>query len=176
MTASLGVSVFPHDAQDGQELVQHADDAMFLSKSSGPGGFLIHTPGGADARTKLALTTRLRKAVESRSWTLHYQPVVELENATMVGVEALIRWREPNGGLLPPLEFIPLAEEMGLIEAIGDWVVEELARQDAAWRAEGLTIDVSFNLSARQVWDPGFARWLLGKLSSSRVGLSGNSF
>src|SRR2546423_8602009 len=70
----------------------------------------------------------------------------------MVGVEALLRWLDPNGGLIPPGEFIPLAEEMGLIEVIGDWVIEELCRQMQVWRADGIQIDVSFNLSPRQLW------------------------
>ena len=72
----------------------------------------------------------------------------------MFGVEALIRWPEPAGGLVPPGEFIPLAEEMGLIEAIGDWVVEEICRQDALWRDEGLELEIGFNLSPRQLWQP----------------------
>ena len=83
---------------------------------------------------------------------LHYQPLIDLHSAEMTGVEALIRWPEPNGGLVPPGDFIPLAEEMGLIEAIGAWVIDEVCRQGKAWREEGLDLDISFNLSPRQLY------------------------
>jgi len=127
---------------------------MFTSKKMGPGGYLVHTEQDADAMNRLSMSTRLRKAVDQKQWMLHYQPLIELDSGRMYGVEALIRWPEPNGGLVSPGEFIPLAEEMGLIEAIGDWVVEEICRQDAQWRAEGLTLEVGFNLSPRQLWQP----------------------
>ncbi len=154
LTASLGISVFPLDADGAVDLVKNADAAMFKSKKSAPGGYIVHTAADADAMSQLSLSTRLRKAVEQKQWTLHYQPLIELATGSMYGVEALIRWPEPNGGLVPPGEFIPLAEEMGLIEAIGDWVLEEICRQDAMWRAEGLTLEVGFNLSPRQLWLP----------------------
>ncbi|HEX6131814.1 MAG TPA: EAL domain-containing protein [Actinomycetota bacterium] len=154
VTASIGISVFPIDAADGPSLLRNADTAMYRSKEAGPGGYVLHRADEADALTKLSLSTRLRKAVEQKSWMLHYQPLVELDTGRMFGVEALIRWPAPNGGLVPPGEFIPLAEEMGLIEAIGEWVVEEIARQDAVWRAEGLVLDVGFNVSPRQMWQP----------------------
>jgi EAL domain-containing protein (putative c-di-GMP-specific phosphodiesterase class I) len=85
---------------------------------------------------------------------MHYQPIVDLVTTEMVGVEALIRWRDPAGGLIAPGEFIPLAEEIGLIEAIGDWTMQELCRQAVTWRGENLRTDVSFNLSPRQLFQP----------------------
>ena len=152
LSASIGISVFPLDADDGTTLMKNADTAMFRAKRSGPGAYVIHRADEADALTRLSLSTRLRKAVEQKTWMLHYQPLIRLDSAQMYGVEALIRWPEPNGGLVPPGEFIPLAEEMGLIEAIGDWVVDEICRQDAAWRADGMTLDIGFNLSPRQLY------------------------
>jgi diguanylate cyclase (GGDEF)-like protein/PAS domain S-box-containing protein len=154
LSASVGISVFPNDAEDPATLLKNADTAMFRSKKAGPGGYVVHAIEDASAMSRLSLSTRLRKAVETKQWVLHYQPLVELGSGRMFGVEALIRWPEPNGSLVPPGEFIPLAEEMGLIEAIGDWVVDEICRQDAQWRAEGLELELGFNLSPRQLWQP----------------------
>lgn len=166
VTASLGISLFPNHGDDAETLLKHADSAMFRSKQSHPGGYVLHGGGDVDPMSKLALSTRLRKAVENQSWMLHYQPLIELASASMVGVEALIRWPEPGGGLVPPGEFIPLAEEMGLIEAIGDWVVEELSRQDTAWRTEGLSLEISFNLSPRQLWQPDVVDKIMTRIES----------
>ncbi|HYJ61332.1 MAG TPA: EAL domain-containing protein [Actinomycetota bacterium] len=151
VTVSIGITQFPRDADDAGDLLRNADAAMFRAKSLGPGVWTFHEPEDADARARLSLSTRLRRAVEDRAWRLHYQPLVDLHDGSMFGVEALIRWPDPSGGLVQPGEFIPLAEEMGLIDAIGDWVVEEIGRQDAAWRAEGLDLEIGFNLSPRQL-------------------------
>jgi EAL domain-containing protein (putative c-di-GMP-specific phosphodiesterase class I) len=100
---------------------------------------------------------------------LHYQPIVEIATGRIEGVEALVRWREPNGGLTLPGEFIPIAEELGLIEAIGDWVIGELAYQAAEWRAEGYEVTVGFNLSPRELWSTHLPERVLGKLKTAGV-------
>ncbi|MEX2202528.1 MAG: EAL domain-containing protein [Actinomycetota bacterium] len=169
VTASIGIALFPNHAGDANELLRISDAAMYQSKRAAPGGYVVYSDKTDDSLGRLSLSTRLRKAVEQENWELHYQPIVDLGDGTMVGVEALIRWNDPGGGLVPPGEFIPLAEEMGLIEAIGDWVVEELARQDAAWRAEGLDVELSFNLSPRQLWRPDIATRILSRLATSNV-------
>jgi diguanylate cyclase (GGDEF)-like protein/PAS domain S-box-containing protein len=154
VTASIGISVFPLDAADSVSLMRNADSAIYLAKAAGPGGYVLNHLENEGALNKLSLSTRLRKAVEQQDWALHYQPLIDLFSGDMFGVEALIRWPDPAGGLVPPGDFIPLAEEMGLIEAIGAWVVEEICRQDAIWRAEGLELEIGFNLSPRQLWQP----------------------
>ncbi len=168
-SASLGIAVFPTHARDATELLKNADAAMYRSKQLTPGGYAICADESARALGRLALSTRLRKAVENQNWTLHYQPVVNLADGSFTGVEALIRWADPNGGLVPPGEFIPLAEEMGLIETIGDWVVEELAVTAAGWRTQGLEPELSFNLSPRQLWQADLASGILSRLAGGHV-------
>jgi predicted signal transduction protein with EAL and GGDEF domain len=108
---------------------------MYEASAPGPGGFVV-SRRATDRR--LSLTTRLRKAVDERHWVLHYQPIIDLADGHVHSVEALIRWQEPNGGLVAPGEFIPLAEELGLIEAIGEWVLDECSA--ASRVARGLTV------------------------------------
>jgi EAL domain-containing protein (putative c-di-GMP-specific phosphodiesterase class I) len=107
--------------------------------------------------------------VEQENWVLHYQPVVNLLDGSVDGVEALVRWQDPNGGIVPPGEFIPLAEELGLIEAIGDWVIDAMAAQQREWVADGLDLNVGFNLSPRQLWSAHLAEKVLGKLRDADV-------
>jgi diguanylate cyclase (GGDEF)-like protein len=169
VTASIGIGLFPNHGQDALELMRNADTAMYRSKQAGPGGYLMYANVIEDFRGKLSMTTRLRKAVENQNWMLHYQPIIDLLEGKMVGVEALIRWNDPNGGLVPPGDFIPLAEEMGLIDVIGDWVVEELSRQGMAWREDGLELEIGFNLSPRQLWQPDVTQRLMTRLESGGI-------
>jgi EAL domain-containing protein (putative c-di-GMP-specific phosphodiesterase class I) len=168
-SASIGVSLFPQDAADATTLLRNADHAMYRSKKSDPGGYVVYASGADDAVERLSLTTRLRRAVEQQHWVLHWQPVMDLAEGTVSGAEALIRWREPNGGLVPPGEFIPIAEELGLIEAIGDWVIDEVAAQRKTWEADGIDLRVGFNLSPRQLWSGRLTEKVMEKLSNAGV-------
>ncbi len=168
-TGSIGISLFPQDATDAPTLMKNADAAMYQSKKQEPGGYVVFATGPDDAMERLSLTTKLRDAVQHESWVLHWQPIVDIETGHIESVEALIRWLDPNGGLVAPGEFIPLAEELGLIEAIGDWVIGELVRQRAEWREQGLSLRVGFNLSPRQLWSAHLADKVLAQLRRGGV-------
>ena len=165
--ARAGISIFPFDANEPRILLQHADAAHYQAKEPGSAPTQVFAAGSEAVEQRLEMITRLRKAVDRHEFVLHYQPVIDLaraqaalhsgkESVSIVGVEALIRWEDPDRGLVPPLDFIPLAEETGLIEPIGEWVVEESCRQAAVWAANGLELDVAFNVSLRQLWQPDF--------------------
>ena len=172
--AGVGISLFPRDADDAAALARNAETAMFEAKRTGGTNYVLSGGAEGDSGARLHFVTRLRKAVDAQRWTLYYQPVVDLEDGRMVGVEALIRWIEPDGTIIPPNDFIPLAEELGLIERIGDWVVRELTYQVSAWRELDIDLEVGFNLSPRQFWQPDLAERIqrefrMGGVDPSRV-------
>ena len=167
ITASIGVSLFPENAQDAPTLIKQADAAMYRSKQRAPGESMEFATEALDPFSRLSLATRLRKAADHQDWVLHYQPIVNLVEGTVVGAEALVRWRQAHGQLLGPAEFIPLAEEMGLIASIGDWVIEELCPQWRVWADRGLDLSLSFNLSPRQLWQPDTVPKLLRQIAAA---------
>ncbi|MGV8074244.1 MAG: putative bifunctional diguanylate cyclase/phosphodiesterase [Syntrophobacteraceae bacterium] len=152
VTASAGVSLFPHDGYDAETLLKNADTAMYKAKEQGRNNIQFYTQSmNAKAFERLVMENSLRKALEREEFILYYQPQVDLKTGAVIGVEALIRWRHSELGLVSPLEFIPMAEETGLIVPIGEWVLKTACLQGAAWMKMGLPpIRMAVNLSAHQ--------------------------
>ncbi len=160
LTGSAGVAGFPLDGNDAATLIQHAEVAMYRAKETGRNTVQFYTPSmNARARDRLALEMALRSALSQNEFELHYQPQVDLLSGSVVGVEALIRWRHPSMGMVRPDRFINLAEETGLIVPIGAWVLRTACRQHSDWQDAGYgPLRVGVNLSARQFADPGLVR------------------
>ncbi len=154
MSASLWVSIFPRLALGAEELLRQADTAMYQVKRAGRAGHMVYTPEEQHPLDKLSLTARLRRSVERDELELHYQPIFWLETGEPAGVEALLRWNDPSRGLVPPAAFIPAAEHSGLIEPIGEWVIDQSCRQAAEWQALGLTPRLSVNAAPRELRRP----------------------
>jgi diguanylate cyclase (GGDEF)-like protein/PAS domain S-box-containing protein len=157
LTGSAGVSLFPSDGNDATTLIQHAEVAMYRAKESGRNTVQFYTSSmNARARDRLALEVALRSALSQNEFELYYQPQVDLTSGSVVGVEALIRWRHPSLGMVRPDRFITLAEETGLIVPIGAWVLRTACRQHSDWQDAGYgPLRLGVNLSARQFAEPG---------------------
>ncbi|MFK7975664.1 MAG: putative bifunctional diguanylate cyclase/phosphodiesterase [Halioglobus sp.] len=152
VTPSVGIALAPLDAESVDELLKAADTAMYAAKSAGKNSYLFYTSDMDEAGVeRLTLENELRKAIDRNELVLHYQPQVDTSNGEVVGAEALMRWEHPERGLVPPFKFIPLAEELGLISALGDWGIQEACRQMMELLKEGYDLPkVSVNVSALQ--------------------------
>jgi diguanylate cyclase (GGDEF)-like protein/PAS domain S-box-containing protein len=156
VSPSIGISLFPHDAENFEELLRTADMAMYRAKEGGRNRYRFYTRQmNAAAQRRIRLMHDLRLALPLRQLEIHYQPQLALGSRAIVGVEALLRWHHPKRGLISPLEFIPLAEESGIIEEIGSWVIHQACEHSMAWhRDRGVTLTVSVNCSVRQLHAP----------------------
>jgi EAL domain-containing protein (putative c-di-GMP-specific phosphodiesterase class I) len=156
VTISIGISIFPTDGSDSQALLKAADVAMYRAKEMGGSNYLFYSPMmNVHTLERLELESDLRRALEQGEFLLHYQPKVELVTGLITGVEALLRWKHPLRGIVSPKEFIPLAEETGLIVPIGEWALATACARTKAWQDQGFEkISVAVNLSARQFGDP----------------------
>jgi diguanylate cyclase (GGDEF)-like protein len=168
VTASIGVASGSYATPD--ELLRDADLALYAAKAAGKDRYALFDAGlHADAEGRLALQSDLSSAVSDEQLFLHYQPIFDLASRRVVGVEALVRWRHPQRGIVAPAGFIPLAEESRLIVPIGRWVLDEACRQAAVWNANGLNLGISVNVSAYQLGRPEFAEDVQGALERSRI-------
>ncbi|TLY97152.1 MAG: EAL domain-containing protein [Gammaproteobacteria bacterium] len=151
-SASIGIAMFPADGKSAEALIANADAAMYCAKQRGRNNIQCYAEGMNSAtQERVKLESDLHQALSLKQLELHYQPKVDTKTGLIHGVEALVRWRHPQRGLVPPGEFIPLAESCGLIDGIGEWVVRESCRQARAWQLEGLApLRVAVNLSAFQ--------------------------
>jgi diguanylate cyclase (GGDEF)-like protein/PAS domain S-box-containing protein len=152
VTCSIGVSLYPKDGEDAITLLRNADTAMYRAKEQGRNGFRFYTSDMNDrAVERLSVETRLRSALERNEFSLAYQPIIDLQTGKICSMEALLRWTNPVDGEVPPVRFIPIAEETGLILPIGDWVLRTACAQVRTWLDAGLpAVRVAVNLSARQ--------------------------
>ena len=155
LSGSLGLALHPEDGADGETLLKNADAAMYHAKELGRNGFRLFSAELAQRRSqRLQVETALRRALRGNELALHYQPIIEIATGAVHRAEALLRWHDPERGLILPPSFIPLAEESGLGHAVGHWVLEHACRQARAWRDAGLgDISVAVNLSAGQLRD-----------------------
>ena len=151
ISASMGISVFPDDAQGAEQLLRNADSALFQAKARGRSSYALYTEElTARAQQHIEVTAELRQALADGQLCVHYQPVHALRDTAMVGVEALVRWQHPERGLVPPGQFIPIAERSGLIAEIDTWVLATACRQMRQWQVEGKALDfVAVNISSR---------------------------
>jgi len=151
-TFSIGIALFPQDAGNGAQLIKLAEHALHYAKTSGRNQFQFFSKDmNLKAKSRLDLEARMRRALTNEEYVVYYQPKVCNEDETIVGAEALVRWNDPERGLISPAEFIPIAEETGLIEQIGTWVLNDSCRQNRLWQQMGIPpLKVSVNVSTRQ--------------------------
>ena len=169
ITVSVGISVSPDASAEAETLLKNADTAMYKAKARGGDCLIMYSAEmSAGARSRLSMENALFHAIDRNELLLHYQPLISAKTGRLAGVEALVRWRHPDHGLVSPGQFIPIAEETGLIDAIGEWVVRTACTQMNAWYGSGLPrIPVSVNLSSRQFRQDALAKTISGVLAET---------
>jgi diguanylate cyclase (GGDEF)-like protein/PAS domain S-box-containing protein len=170
--SSIGISIYPHDANDADQLMRHADAAMYEVKQAGRGGIASYGGDSRHTLARLSLTSKLRRALQSDDFVVHYQPLVVPATGDLVAFEALVRWQDAERGIVGPNEFIPLAEDAGLIEAIGGWVLNAVCSQLRTWHEAGLDTHVHVNVSPRQLRRPDFPTTVRESLAAEGLGPS----
>ena len=170
VSVSIGIAFFPHDGDDKESLLKNADSAMYRAKESGRNCYRYYTPEmNESASQRLQIQNGLRYALERNELALHYQPQIDIQTMQIKGVEALLRWNHPLKGLLPPNQFIPVAEESGLIIPIGNWILQTACLDGRMWHDLGHRITVSVNVSGRQFKEADFVSVVEQALEASQL-------
>jgi diguanylate cyclase (GGDEF)-like protein/PAS domain S-box-containing protein len=167
---SIGISVYPKDGHDKETLTRHADSAMYLAKKRGKNNFQFYNNENEENKQRnIKIEQVLKRALVNNEFQIHYQPKVELKTGKIFCVEALLRWTQPELGKIPPSEFIPIAEEIGMIVPIGSWVMFEVCKQNRSWQESGINVCVAVNVSAIQLEDPRFIEMVKETLFRSKL-------
>jgi diguanylate cyclase (GGDEF)-like protein len=171
LRANIGISVYPEDGEDVESLIKHAGSAKDYAKQLGADNYQYYSSEmNAHSRSIMKMESDLRKALDNNEFELFYQPKVDIKSGRIMGMESLIRWFHPDDGMVSPDKFIPVAEELGLIVSIGDWVLQEACHRASSWIADGFSdLKVSVNVSAQQFRDAGFKASIISALKSSRL-------
>ena len=171
ISVSVGVTLYPNDDENADNLLRNADSAMYRAKEFGRNNFQFYVAEmNIKARERLMLESSLRRALDRNEFMLYYQPRVSLQSGRVIGAEALLRWRHPELGLVPPSEFIPILDETGMIIPVGDWALREACRQNREWQDMGLPpIRVAVNLSVRQFMQKDLADTVVRALEAANL-------
>jgi diguanylate cyclase (GGDEF)-like protein/PAS domain S-box-containing protein len=171
VTTSIGVSIYPDDGLDAETLIKNADTAMYQAKENGRQSYQFFKPAmNVRAVERQAIEESLRRALDRKEFAVHYQPKVDLRTGAITGAEALLRWTHPTRGLVPPGQFIPVAEDCGLILPIGKWILREACQQARAWLDAGLTLStIAVNISAMEFRNEGFLQGVFAILKETRL-------
>jgi diguanylate cyclase (GGDEF)-like protein len=171
VTTSIGMSIYPEDGADAETLIKNADTAMYQAKENGRQCFQFFEPAmNVRAVERLSIEGSLRRALKQQEFELHFQPKVNLRTGAITGAEALLRWNHPQRGPIPPAQFIPVAEDCGLIVPIGQWVLREACEQARCWVDAGLPLaGIAVNISAMEFRDAGFLDGILRVLAQTRL-------
>ena len=173
VTASIGIAIYPEDGEAPETLLMNADTAMYRAKERGKNNFQFFTSDmNTSTMERMRLENSLHAALARGELLLHYQPQVNVATGRIEGAEALVRWRHPERGLVPPSAFIPFAEQTGRIRSLTDWLLNQVAEQVAAWRASGHPLTVSINVAIHDLEDPDFPRRVAAALRSFNGGAS----
>ncbi len=171
VTTSIGVSLYPGDGRDAETLIKNADTAMYQAKEDGRRTYQFFEPAmNVRAVERQSIEGSLRRALDREEFAVHYQPKIDLRTGAIIGAEALIRWHHPSRGMVPPDVFIPIAEECGLIESIGNWVLRSACQQARTWLDAGLPLrTIAVNVSATELWQKGFMGGLTSILDETSI-------